>query len=293
MQGGFNHMSVDSAHNRLFAAAPTNKTLEVIDLATYKPLASLAGEKPAAALYAPEFNQLYVSRGQSVVIYDGTTLAPTAAIDLHSNLDELHYDPQAKELYVGCMSDGSTGIAVISIPQGKLVATIPLPSKPQGFAVEYSGNRIFANTPVQQQVAVIDRRKRTVLPPFVLHNVQGNTPIALDEAHHRLFLGVRHPAELVVLDTESGRQITGFAINSDMDDLYYDAQSSRIYISCGEGFVDVMQQLPADQYQLIGRITTTPGARTSTYSSTRHELFVGVPRRPSEPAEILVLQTGK
>jgi DNA-binding beta-propeller fold protein YncE len=293
VQGGFNHMSVDSAHRRLFATASTNKTLEIIDVATYKPLISLTGEKPAAALYAPEFNQLYVSRGQSVVIYDGTTFAPTAVIDLHSDLDELQYDPQAKELYVGCMSDGSTGIAVIGIPQGKLLAKISLPSKPQGFAVEHAGNRIFANTPVQQQVAVIDRRKRVTLPPLVLHDLQGNTPIALDEVHHRLFLGVRHPSEFVVLDTESGRQVAAFAINSDMDDLFYDAQSRRIYISCGEGFVDVIQQLTADQYQLIGRIATIPGARTSVYSPILRQLFVGVPQRRSEPAEILVFQTEK
>jgi hypothetical protein len=291
MQGGFNHMAVDAENRRLFAAASTNKTLEVIDLAAYRPLKSLTGEKPAAVLYAPEFHQLYVTRGQSVVIYDGSALTPIVTIDLHSDLDELRYDPRANELYVGCMSDGSTGIAVISIPEGKLVKIIPLPSKPQGFAVELKGNRIFANTPVQQQVAVIDRRKRTVLQPIILHELQGNTPMALDEGHHRLFLGVRRPAKLVVLDTESGGQIAAMDINSDMDDLFYDAQRNRIYISCGEGFVDVIQQATPDEYKLVARVTTIPGARTSTFSDALGALFVGVPRRNNEPAQILVMHT--
>lgn len=293
VQGGFNHMSVDAAHHRLFAAAPTNRTLEVVDLVAYKPIKSLSGEKPAAALYTPEFNQLYVTRGQSVVIYDVSTLAPTATIDLHSNLDELRYDPKLGELYVGCMSEGSTGIAVISIPQGKLVATIPLPSKPQGFVVELSGNRIFANTPTRQQVAVIDRRRRAVLPPFPLHDEQGNTPIALDEVHHRLFVGVRHPAQLTVLDTETGREVAAISINSDMDDLFYDWRSSRIYVSCGEGFVDVIQQVNAEQYKLTDRIATVVGARTSTFSDALHAMFIGVPQRAGEPAKILVLQEAK
>ena len=290
VQGGFNHMSVDAAHHRLFAAAPTNRTLEVVDLVAYKPLKSLTGEKPAAALYAPEFNQLYVTRGQSVVIYDGSTLAPTATIDLHSNLDELRYDPRSGELYVGCMSEGSTGIAVINIPQGKLVATIPLPSKPQGFAVELGGNRIFANTPAQHQVAVIDRRKRVVLPPLRLHDAQGNTPIALDEIHHRLFVGVRHPAELAVLDTETGREIAVSSINSDADDLFYDQRSSRIYVSCGEGFVDVIQQLNAEKYELRDRIATVIGARTSTFSDALRAMLIGIPQRTGETAKILVLR---
>src|SRR5258708_40091593 len=71
VQGGFNHMSVDAEHQRLFAAAPTNKTVEIVDLKTGKPWRSLEGERPAAVRYAPEVNQLYVSRGMSVYLYDG------------------------------------------------------------------------------------------------------------------------------------------------------------------------------------------------------------------------------
>src|SRR5438045_720974 len=61
--GGFNHMSVDAAHARLFAAAPTNATVEIVDLKSGQPWRSLTGERPAATRYSPEFGQLYVSRG--------------------------------------------------------------------------------------------------------------------------------------------------------------------------------------------------------------------------------------
>ena len=131
VQGGFNHMSVDAKGQRLFAAAPTNKTLEVVDLKAGKPLRSVEGEKPAAVRYAPEFNQLYVARGQSLVIYDSATFAVIASVDLGTNLDELQYDARAKRLYVGCMTEGKTGVAVIAIPEGKLVGRIALPAKPQ------------------------------------------------------------------------------------------------------------------------------------------------------------------
>ncbi len=50
--GGFNHMSVDAEHLRLFAAAPTNKTVEIVDLRINRPWRSLEGEKPAAVRYA-------------------------------------------------------------------------------------------------------------------------------------------------------------------------------------------------------------------------------------------------
>jgi hypothetical protein len=45
VQGGFNHMSVDVEHLRLFVAAPTNNTLEIVGLKTGKIWRTLEGGK--------------------------------------------------------------------------------------------------------------------------------------------------------------------------------------------------------------------------------------------------------
>jgi DNA-binding beta-propeller fold protein YncE len=292
VQGGFNHMSVDAEHLRLFAAAPTNKTLEIVDLKAGKPWRSLEGEKPAAVRYAPEFNQLYVSRGQSVSIYDGKTFDLITSIDLESNLDELQYDARAKRLYVGCMTPGKTGIAVIAIPDGKLLGKISLPDKLQGIAVEQNGIRIFANMPTLKQVAVMDRYKLTLLTTWPLANAEGNTPLGLDEARHRLFVGTRHPAQLVVLDTATGKAVAKINTNSDADDLFYDPAHKRIYVSCGEGFIDVIEHRDADHYRLIARVPTVAGARTSAFSAELSSFYLGVPRRGDQPAELRIFKVG-
>jgi hypothetical protein len=293
LQGGFNHMSIDAGDLRLFAAAPTNKTLEIVDLKSGKPWRSLEGEKPAAARYAPEFNQLYVSRGQSLSIYNGQTFDLIASIDLESNLDELQYDARAKRLYVGCMTVGKTGIAVIAIPEGKLVGKIPLPDKLQGIAVEQNGSRIFANMPTLKQIAVMDRYKLTLLHTWPLADAEGNTPLGLDEATHRLFVGTRHPAQLVVLDTATGKAVAKIDTNSDADDLFYDPAHKRIYVSCGEGFVDVIEQRDADHYRLVARVPTVAGARTSAFSSKLNTFYLGVPRRGDQPAELRIFKVPK
>lgn len=292
VQGGFNHMSVDPEHLRLFAAAPTNKTLEIVDLKSGEPGRSLQGEKPAAARYAPEFNQLYVSRGQGVSIYDGKTLDLITTIDLESNLDELQYEAHTKRLYVGCMTLGKTGIAVIAIPEGKLIGKIALPDKPQGIAVEQNGSRIYANMPTLKQVAVMDRERRVLLNSWPLADAEGNTPLGLDEARHRLFIGTRHPAQLVVLDTATGRVVAKIDTNNDADDLFYDPANKRIYVSCGEGFIDVLEQRDADHYRLIARVPTVAGARTSAISIEGNRFYLGVPRRGDQPAELRVFRVG-
>lgn len=285
-------MSVDAEHQLLFAAAPSNNTLEIVDLNSGKRWRSLAGERPAAARYAPEFKQLYVPRGQSLYIYDGKTFDQMTRIDLQSNLDELHYDARAQRLYVGCMASGQTGIAVIAIPEGKLVGRIPLPAKPQGFAVELNGNRIFANVPGMNQVAVLDRERLVALDPWPLEDFQGNTPMGLDEEHHRLFVGARRPARLLVLDTLTGKPVAAVEIDGVADDLFYDAIRHRIYVSCGEGFVDVIEQQDSDHYRRIARVPTVAHAATSTFSAPLNGFYLGVPRRGNEPAEIRVFTLG-
>jgi hypothetical protein len=290
VQGGFNHMSVDPGQQRLFAAAPTNGTIEIVDLKTGKALRSLEGERPAAVRFAPEFNQLYATRGQSVYIYAGKTLEQIANVNLDSSLDELQYVPRAKQLYVGVMATDKTAIAILSIPDGKRLGEIKLPGKPQGFIVEQEGKRIFANVPALKQIAVMDRESRTLLEPWLLPGTQGNYPIDLDEERHRLFVGCRQPARMVVFDTVSGKPVATVDISGDTDDLFYDPARKRVYVSSGDGSIDVIDQRNADHYQTRRRVPTVAGARTSTLSVALNVFCLGVPRRGSEPAEIRVFQ---
>src|SRR6202035_1213535 len=116
-----------------------------------------------------------------------------------------------------------TGVAVIAIPEGKLVAKIALPDKPQGIAVEPGGGRIYANMPPLNQIAVMDAAKAALVAAWPLDGAEGNAPLGLDAARHRLFVGVRRPAQLVVLDTETGRIVAKVDTNNDAADLFYDA----------------------------------------------------------------------
>ncbi len=290
VQGGFNHMSVDAVRQRLFAAASTNKTLEIIDLKEAKPLRSLAGERPAAARYAREFDQLYVTRGQSVAIYDGKTFALITAVDIGSSLDELQYDARARRLYVGCMSPDKTGVAVISIPDGKLLGMIALPDKPQGIAVDLASVKVFANMPDLRQVAVMNGEKRTLLTTWQLNPGLANVPIGLDEADHRLFVGTRHPAQLLVMNANTGDLVATVDSCADADDLFFDAVRKRIYVSCGDGNIAVIGQTDADHYKLMTSIVTADSARTSVFSTPLNRLYVAAPSGSEQPASVRVFE---
>ncbi|HSY53265.1 MAG TPA: hypothetical protein VK785_02405 [Opitutaceae bacterium] len=288
LKGGFNHMSVDAKRQLLFAAAPTNQTVEVINLQSGKPRQSLAGSKPAAVRCSPEFDQLYVSRADELTIHDAASFKAQTEINLESSLDELQYSPAAKKLFVGCMTTGKAGIAMVSLPGGKFMGTVPLPGKPQGIVAEQKGRRLFANMPSAHGVAVVDWEKATLLETWPVDKGEGNAAIALDEGHGRLFVACRRPAVLFVFDTATGKSIASVPIDGDTDDMFYDARARRVYLSCGKGFVDVIDQTDADHYKMRERISTAAGARTSTFDATLGVLCVGVPKSETEPATLLI-----
>ena len=117
--------------------------------------------------------------------------------------------------------------------------------------------------------------------------------MALDEPNHRLFVGCRRPAKLLVLDTESGKTISSVDCCGDTDDVFFDAAANRVYVSGGEGCITVVGRSDPDHYQVLGTVKTASGARTSFFAKDERMLLVAVPHRGSQRAEIRVYQPGQ
>ena len=290
VQGGLNHMSVDAEHRRLFAPAPSDGKLEIVDLTSGKPWRSLNSERPAAARFAAEFNQLYVSSGRHLYIYDGDNFGLIANLDLGSRLDQIAYDASAKELYVGCMTTGETAIAVIAIPERKLLRRISLPSSPQGIAVDLQTGRLFANLPDDSQVAVASRDGNKIQARWHLKGASDNFPITFDEADRHLFLACRTPPQLQVLDTRFGNTIAHVPCAGEADDMWYDGARQRVYVSGSDGVISVIEHEASGRLRVLGSVATAPGAATSVLSTQLDSLYVAVPRDGNKPAKILVFK---
>jgi hypothetical protein len=114
--------------------------------------------------------------------------------------------------------------------------------------------------------------------------------MALDEADHRLLVGCRLPSRLVVLNTDSGDVVAKTDISGDCDDLFYDTKRQRVYAICGAGKIDVIDQIDPNTYRVSTTIDTADGARTGLFVSERDVLFVAVPHRGSQQAEVRCYQ---
>jgi hypothetical protein len=112
--------------------------------------------------------------------------------------------------------------------------------------------------------------------------------MALDETHHRLFIGCRQPARVLILDTRDGRVAGSVDVVGDTDDLFYDERRKRVYVTGGAGFIDVLQQGDPDHLERTARLPTRDGARTSLFVAELDHLYVACPRRNGKDAEIRV-----
>jgi hypothetical protein len=142
---------------------------------------------------------------------------------------------------------------------GKLIGQVAVARHPESFQLDNADARMFVNVPDAGVVAIIDRSAMSTTTTFAVTAARACFPMALDEANHRVFIGCRQPAKVVVLDTANGHVVTAFDTVQDADDLFYDASRKRIYVSGGEGFLDVILEPTPNTFTRIARVTTAPG----------------------------------
>jgi hypothetical protein len=297
VRGRIDHLGVDVAGRRVFLAALEKNTIEVVDVASGQVSRSLAGfAKPQGVLYVQDLERLFVASGKdgSVKTFEGRTLEPAGTASVSLGADAIGYDAQAREIYVGS-GGGDAGketgdLTVFDARTGKQVGAFVTDAHAGGSVAETRGSRMWALVPEKGQVVVLDRKTRAQVAKWAIPGIEKNVAIELDEAGRRLFLGVRSPASVVVLDADTGRIVATVPTVGVLDGLSFDALNRRIYTSGGEGFVDVIQQRDADRYERVARIATAPGARTSLFVAEWKKLFVALPAAGDRPAELRIYE---
>jgi hypothetical protein len=295
VEGRIDHLALDPVHHRLFVAALGSDRVEAIDLAESRPVGRIDGlAEPQGALFLPQRDRLYVTLGEAahVAVVNGADLTSVKRIATRADPDNIRYEPGADRIWIGEGSGQHAALAAFG-PDGEAVLfEIALDDHPESFQLEAKRPRIFVNVPGKQEVAVVDREKRTVATRWRLP-CSANFPMALDEAHARLFVGCRRPAKLVALDTETGRVVSEADAPTDADDIFLDPGTGRIYVSAGEGLVRIYVRRDADRLDVTGDVRTGAGARTSLLDAESKRLYVAVPARGGARAEIQVFDTSQ
>jgi YVTN family beta-propeller protein len=291
VNGRIDHLSFDPDAHHLFIAALGNNSVEIVDLKNNTVIRSIKDlSEPQGICYIPGKNLFFVANGGNGVcdVFSADLFKKIVSVQLASDADNIQYDTVNGKVYVGY---GNGGIAIIDAATLKQVADVKLQGHPESFQLDIQAKRLYVNVPDKQQVEIIDLDKRTVIDRWQLTAAKSNFAMALDAANHRLFIGCRHPAKLLVMDCISGKQVAAINADSDVDDVFYNQKNGDIYLSCGGGYLDVIRQQNANKYALIETIASRPGARTALFIPRINRLVVASPKANRSSAQLLVYNT--
>lgn len=293
VEGRIDHLALDLKRARLYVAALENNSLEVIDLASKKLLRQIQPmSEPQGVLYLDDLDRVVVSNGGSgaLDVLDGETLERVKRIDVGEDADNLRYEAGTKRVYVAWGKAGA--VSLVDASTWSLLGRFEVSAHPEAFQLEEKGTRIFVNVPGSREIEVLDRATKQRDAVWKMASAKKNYPMALIEEDRRLLVGCREPARLIVIDTASGNESAALELSGDCDDIFYDAARARIYVSCGAGSIDVFTRKAAGEYALLEKIPTAAGARTSLFVPETKRLYLAVPHRGEQQAEIRVFEVG-
>jgi DNA-binding beta-propeller fold protein YncE len=288
VHGRIDHLAADLKRRRLYVAELGNDSVGVVDLEAGRVHQTLRGLKePQGIGYEAQTDTLYVAnaRDGSVLFFKGEDLTPLGSLDLGEDADNVRIDEATHRVWVGY---GSGALAVIDPDSRRKIADIPLKAHPESFRLASGGPAIYVNVPDAGQIAVVDRTAGKQVATWKTDDLRSNYPLALDEGGQVLVV-FRHPARLAVFRAQDGQRVQALDTCGDSDDLFVDTKRHRVYVTCGEGFIDVFSR-DAGGYQHSGKLTTSAGARTSLFVPELDRLYLAVRAASATPASIWVIR---
>jgi DNA-binding beta-propeller fold protein YncE len=271
-EGGWDYASVDSAARRLYVTH--GNKIVVIDLDKN----AVVGEIPDTPgvhgfAIAPELGLGFSSNGMEnkAGIVDLKTLQIKSKVETGANPDAILYDPGRKEVYA--FNGRGQSATVFEAQSGKVVATIPLPGKPEFAHVDVATGRIFNNIEDKNAVVVIDTKTHSVVNTWPIAPGEGASGMAFDAANHRLFLGAEKL--MVMMDSTSGKVVTTVPIGPGVDANSFDPETRLAFASCGgDGTVTIAHEDSPDKLTVVQVLQTARGSRTMTLDPKSHKIYM-------------------
>jgi len=289
VQGRIDHLAFDSTRRRLYVAELGNNTVGILDLKTGRVIRTVPGfNQPQGIAYEPSTDAIYVANGGdgSVGVFAAADFTAQGRIALGEDADNVRVDRAAQRVYVGY---GDGALAVIDPATRKKIADIPLKGHPESFQLDDAGARIFVNVPDAGEIAVVGSDVPRQIARWPTASLRANYPMALDKARSEVITIFRRPARLERFQVLTGRMLAGTDVCADSDDVFVDPVRRRLYVICGEGFVDTFDT-SGEEYTRVGRLQTSGGSRTGLYIPEIDRLLVAIRASGKGPASVWILR---
>jgi len=283
-EGGWDYLSIDSAAQRLYVSHATK--VVVIDLAKDAVVGEITNTPGVHGLApAPELGRGLVTCGREnkAAIVDLKTLEILSKADTGANPDGMLYEPGQREFYT--FNGRSQSATVIDAKSAKLVATIPLGGKPEFAQADSKAGLVFNNLEDKSEVAVIDAKSHQVVTNWSIAPGEEASGMAIDVAHHRLFLGCGGSKTMVMMDDTTGKVLASVPIGQGVDANAFDPGTQLAFASCGDGTTTIAKEESPDKLTVVQTLNTERGARTMALDPTTHKIYLATAKFEPQPEQ--------
>jgi YVTN family beta-propeller protein len=265
--GGWDYLQVDSPAHRIYITRGDH--VDAVDANDGKLLGTVGNlHGTHGVALNPDGKVGYISDGggNAVVVFDRSNFSTIATIPAGTNPDCIIYEPSTNTVWA--FNGRSQNITVIDVASQKVVATIPVPGKPE-FAVADGKGTVYDNIEDKSEIIKIDARSHQVIATWP-SGCDSPSGLAIDISGNRIF-SVCIGKKMSAIDAGSGKLLANPEIGDGPDAAAWSAKHKLAFASCGEGLLAVVD---ASTYKTIETLPTKRGARTMTYDPETDRVYL-------------------
>lgn len=274
----WDYIKMQPGSSRLFIARDKD-ALTVFDVDANKAVATVDNSVGAnGPLLLPQYDRGYTAMTDgSLISFELKSLKPIArlALDKEGGLNSAVHDPFTKRVHaIVSTREKQATWYTLDAATGKLLSTTTFPFRKMDDPASDGKGKLFAPARRDNLILTLDSR---TLAEKARWKVDCNVSKVRYQAHtNRILAGcVGDKPSFLALDATTGRVIAQLPIGRGIDGFVIDEQRHRIIASSGpDGILTVIGQSGADQYALLGTISTRPGARMMTLDERTGRLFL-------------------
>src|SRR6202050_5469500 len=280
-QGGWDYLLSDNGAHRLYITH--NSRVEVLDTTTGKPIGAITGLKSTHGVALNSDGKTgYVSDGAGnvIVVFNRADLSVQATVAAGTNPDGIAFEPATKTIWA--FNGRSNNISVLDSASNTIVATVPLPGKPEFPQADGQGS-VFVNIEDKNEIVKLDAASRKAPATWPLPGCESPSGMAMDRDKHRIF-SVCDGGKMAIVDDQSGKVLGLASLGDSPDAAGFDPKHGLAFSSNGGDGTLTIVDAEKPGFPVLQTVKTETGARTMTLDASTGRIYLVTAQFGAAPA---------